>query len=626
MTPIPELQDFAEGKHHRLWEVLGAHVEGDGVRFAVWAPHAQAVSVIGDFNDWFASADPLVRDEFGVWHGTVPGIGDGELYQFEIISADGERLIKSDPFARFAQLQPQRSSVVHTSSYEWSDDSWMGARAERQPHAEPMSVYEVHLGSWKRNLSYRQIAADLVDYVLDLGFTHVEFMPVMEHPFVGSWGYQVTGFFAPTSRHGDPDDFRALIDALHRAGIGVIIDWVPAHFPQDDWALSSFDGEPLYEPAEFAEHPDWGTHTFDFAKPEVRNFLHANALYWLEEFHVDGLRVDAVASMLYLDYSRGKGEWKPNRLGGREDLDAISFLQELNTLCYQHHPGIAMIAEDSTAWTGVTAPVHLDGLGFGFKWNLGWMHDTLSYLREDPIARQHHHREMTFAMVYAHSDNYLLPLSHDEVVHGKGSLVRKMPGSRHSQLANLRAYLAFMWAHPGKQLLFMGSEFAQDREWSEKRSLDWELLDEPPHAGMQQLVRDLNAAYRDNAALWETDYEQSAFRWIEANDKHHNVFTFVRYDSAGRPLVCLANFAGVDHVAYDVGLPWSGDWTPVLNTDESAYGGSGADIGKVVVAGDDAHQGCPASATVYLPALGTIWLTSEAQTSKAASPKEVPGL
>jgi len=622
MTSIPGLQDFAAGKHLRLWEVLGAHVESDGVRFAVWAPHAQAVSVIGDFNNWHSFADPMVRDEYGVWHGTVAGIGDGELYQFEITTAKGERLIKSDPFARYAQLQPQRSSVVHTSSYEWADDTWMSARAERQPHAEPMSIYEVHLGSWKRNYSYRRLAVDLVDYVLDMGFTHVEFMPVMEHPFVGSWGYQVTGFFAPTSRHGDPDDFRALIDALHQAGIGVIIDWVPAHFPQDDWALSSFDGEPLYEPAEFAQHPDWGTHTFDFAKPEVRNFLHANALYWLEEFHVDGLRVDAVASMLYLDYSRGKGEWKPNRLGGREDLDAISFLQELNTLCYGHHPGIAMIAEDSTAWTGVTAPVDVDGLGFGFKWNLGWMHDTLSYQREDPIQRQHHHREMTFAMIYAHSDNYLLPLSHDEVVHGKGSLVRKMPGARPEQLANLRAYLAFMWAHPGKQLLFMGAEFGQDREWSEQRSLDWELLDQHPHAGMQQLVRDLNAVYRDSPALWETDYEQSAFRWIEADDKHHNVFSFVRVDAAGRPLVCIANFAGIDHVAYDIGLPWSGNWTQVLNSDANEYGGNGAGIGKVIVAEDDAHQGCPASATVHLPALGTIWLTSEAPPPKSATSTE----
>jgi len=620
MTPFPELQAFAAGKHDRLWEVLGAHLEGDGVRFAVWAPHAAAVGVIGDFNDWDSLADAMVRDEYGVWHCSVPGIGDGTLYQFEITAANGDRLIKSDPFARSTQLQPQRSSVVHTSSYAWADNTWMAARAGRQPHAEPMSIYEVHLGSWKRKLTYRELAVELVAYVRDLGFTHVEFMPVMEHPFVGSWGYQVTGFFAPTSRHGDPDDFRALVDALHQAGIGVIIDWVPAHFPKDEWALGCFDGQMLYEPAEFAEHPDWGTHTFDFAKPEVRNFLHANALYWLEEFHVDGLRVDAVASMLYLDYSRGKGEWKPNQLGGRENLEAISFLQELNSLCYRHHQGIAMIAEDSTAWTGVTAPVHLGGLGFGFKWNLGWMHDTLSYLREDPIQRQFHHREMTFAMLYAHSDNYLLPLSHDEVVHGKGSLVRKMPGERPEQLANLRCYLAFMWAHPGKQLLFMGSEFGQDREWSEKRSLDWALLDEPAHEGVRRLVRDLNLAYRGHPALWETDYEQSAFRWIEADDKHHNVFSFFRVDSSGRPLVCISNFAGVDHTAYDVGLPWSGKWTPVINTDSEAYGGSDAGVGKNVLADDIAHQGCPASATVHLPALGTIWLTSEVPTSGEVPP------
>ena len=606
------------------WRIFGAHVEGEGVRFAVWAPHATAVGVIGDFNDWIGDADPLTRDDQGIWHGTVEGIGEGELYQFDITAANGDHLIKSDPFARFAQLQPQRSSVVHLSTYEWADDDWMAARPSRKPHAEPMSIYEVHLGSWKRNLSYRELAVELVAYVQDLGFTHIEFMPVMEHPFVGSWGYQVTGFFAPTSRHGDPDDFRALVDAMHQAGIGVIIDWVPAHFPKDEWALGRFDGQSLYEPAEFDEHPDWGTYTFDFGKREVRNFLHANALYWLEEFHVDGLRVDAVASMLYLDYSRGKGQWKPNHLGGRENLDAISFLEELNVLCHRRHPGIAMIAEDSTAWTGVTTPVHEGGLGFSFKWNLGWMHDTLNYLHEDPIARQHHHRQMTFAMVYAHSDNYLLPLSHDEVVHGKGSLVRKMPGDRAEQLANLRSYLAFMWAHPGKQLLFMGSEFGQDREWSEKRSLDWDLLDEAAHAGVQQLVRDLNTAYRDHRALWETDYERSAFRWIEPNDNLHNVFSFVRFDSTGRPLVCISNFAGVDHDAYDVGLPWSGTWTSVINTSARAYGGNDPGAGKAVIADDMAHQGYPASATVHLPALGTIWLTSEAPTPVAGTSEERP--
>ena len=618
--PSPELQNFAAARHHNLWHVMGAHVEGNGVRFALWAPHASAVGVIGDFNDWDGGANPLRRDESGVWHGKVAGIGDGTLYQFQITAANGDRLIKSDPFARYAQLQPQRSSVVHTSNYTWADENWLADRADRQPHAEPMSIYEVHLGSWRRGLSYRELAGELVAYVHELGFTHVEFMPVMEHPFIGSWGYQVTGFFAPTSRHGDPDDFRALIDALHQAGIGVIIDWVPAHFPKDEWALGRFDGQALYEPDDCDEHPEWGTYTFDFAKTEVRDFLFANALYWLEEFHVDGLRVDAVASMLYLDYARGKGEWQPNSLGGRENLEAVSFLQELNSLCYSHHRGIAMIAEDSTAWTGVTTPVHHGGLGFGFKWNLGWMHDTLRYVREDPIHRQFHHREMTFSMAYAHSDNYLLPLSHDEVVHGKGSLLRKMPGGKPQQLATLRGYLAFMWAHPGKQLLFMGSEFGHDREWSEKRSLDWSLLDDPTHAGIHTLVRDLNFAYRDHRALWEGDYDPAAFRWISSDDKNHNVFSFVRFGTDGSPLVCIANFAGVDHTAYDVGLPRSGNWTQVVNTAASAYGGNDAGVGKNVIADNIAHQGCPASATVHLAALGTMWLTTEAPTAKERPP------
>ena len=611
MTPFPELQAFAAGKHLGLWRVLGAHTEGDGVRFAVWAPRAAAVGVIGDFNDWDGCADPLSLDEFGVWHGRVEGIGDGTIYQFEITTTAGERLIKSDPFARSAQYQPQRSSVVHTSSYAWADQDWMDQRASRLPHAEPMSVYEVHLGSWRRNLSYQQLAAQLVPYVSELGFTHVELMPVMEHPYTGSWGYQVTGYFAPTSRHGDPDDFRALVDAFHQAGISVILDWVPAHFPKDEWALGRFDGEALFEPEEFADHPDWGTNTFDLTRPEVRNFLLANALYWLEEFHVDGLRVDAVASMLYLDYSRGKGEWTPNRLGGRENLEAISFLQELNSTCYLHHRGIAMIAEDSTAWSGVTAPVEHDGLGFGFKWNLGWMHDTLSYLREDPLQRQFHHRQMTFSMVYADSENFVLPLSHDEVVHGKGSLLRKSPGDRQSQLATLRAHLAFQWAHPGKQLLFMGAELGQDREWSQKLSLDWFLLDDPGHAGVQRLVTDLNLVYRGCPALWELDHEPEGFRWIEDNDKQHNVLSFVRYDAAGTPLVCISNFAGIDHTAYDIGLPTAGDWTPVLNTAAGPYVGTNAESGKPVQADAIAHQGFPASATMHLPALSTIWLTSE---------------
>lgn len=609
MAPSP-LREFAAGTHLRLWDVLGAHVEGSAVRFAVWAPHARAVGVIGDFNDWNPDANPLECDDSGVWHTTVDGLGDGTLYQFDITSASGEHLIKSDPVARFAQRQPQRSSIVHTSTYAWRDQDWMTRRSARLPHAEPMSIFEVHLGSWRRGCTYRQLAVQLVAYVKELGFTHVEFMPVMEHPFIGSWGYQVTGYFAPTSRYGSPDDFRALIDAFHQAGIGVILDWVPAHFPQDDWALGRFDGEALYESDVDDQHPEWGTSTFDFDKPEVCDFLVANALYWLAEFHVDGLRVDAVASMLYLDYGRGRGEWQPNRLGDRENLEAVAFLQRLNATCYRQHPGIAMIAEDSTAWPGVTAPVDHGGLGFGFKWNLGWMHDTLGYLRQDPLWRQFHHREMTFAMVYAQADNYLLPLSHDEVVHGKGSLLRKMPGDRAAQFATLRAYLAFMWAHPGKHVLFMGSEFAQEREWSETRSLDWRLLDDPAHRGVQRLVHDLNATYVGTPAMWAHDHDPAGFCWIESDDTQRNIFSFLRSSPDAEPLVCLANFAGIDHVGYEVGLPSAGSWTAIINTASSAYGGQDETCaGRTIDARAVAHQGCPASATLRVPALSTLWLT-----------------
>lgn len=599
-----------------LWQRLGAHVIDAGVHFAVWAPRATSVAVIGDFNDWDGRADPLVLGTDGVWSRTVSGIGDGELYQFEIITAEGQRLIKSDPVARSTQLQPQRSSIVHTSRHVWTDDAWLARRAGRSPRDEPMSIYEVHLGSWRRGRSYRQLATELVDYVREMSFTHVELMPVMEHPFTGSWGYQVSGYFAPTSRYGDPDDLRRLIDAMHGAGIGVILDWVPAHFPTDDWALARFDGQSLYEPAEYERHPEWGTLTFDFTRREVVEFLIADALFWLEEFHADGLRVDAVASMLYLDYSRGKGEWKPNRFGGNENLEAVEFLKELNTACHGAHAGISMIAEDSTAWPGVTAPVAEGGLGFDIKWNLGWMHDTLRYLHEDPIARQHHHRDMTWSMSYAHTDNFLLPLSHDEVVHGKGSLLRKMPGDRAEQLATLRAYFGFMWAHPGKHLVFMGSELGQDREWSERRSLDWELLEDPRHGGLQRYVRDLNAAYAARPALWAGDYDPAAFRWIEPDDKYHNVFSFLRTAPDGSTLVCIANFAGIDHPTYDVGLPSTGSWTRVLDSAATTYGGTGAGGDTDVIAEGLAHQGCPASATIRLPALSTLWLTTRAAPSK----------
>jgi 1,4-alpha-glucan branching enzyme len=493
-----------------------------------------------------------------------------------------------------------------------------------------MSIYEVHLGSWRPGLSYRDLATELVDYVKDLGFTHVEFLPVAEHPFGGSWGYQVTSYYAPTSRFGSPDDFRYLVDALHQAGIGVILDWVPGHFPRDEWALARFDGTPLYEHSDprLGEQPDWGTLVFNFGRTEVRNFLVANAVYWLEEFHVDGLRVDAVASMLYLDYSRKEGEWVPNKYGGRENLDAISFLQEVNATAYKRVPGITMIAEESTAWPGVTRPVYLGGLGFGFKWNMGWMHDTLSYLSQDPIYRQYHHNEITFSLIYAFSENFILPLSHDEVVHGKGSLLAKMPGDEWRRFAGLRSLLAYMWAHPGKQLLFMGSEFGQVSEWSADNGLDWWVLDFDVHQGAQRLSRDLNTLYRQTPALWKLDSSPEGFRWIDSNDAQGNTLSFLRFSDPQAPaadevtdeapdqdqrgvIACIANFSALPHLEYKVGLPRAGRWREVLNTDAVIYGGSGVgNLGGVEAVPEPWH-GLPASATITLPPLGVLWLTPE---------------
>ncbi|MGH3215829.1 MAG: 1,4-alpha-glucan branching protein GlgB, partial [Trebonia sp.] len=502
------------------------------------------------------------------------------------------------------------------SAYEWADADWMTARAARQPVTSAMSVYEVHLGSWRPGLSYRQLAGELAAYVTDMGFTHVEFLPVAEHPFGGSWGYQVTSYYAPTSRYGSPDDFRYLVDTLHQAGIGVIVDWVPAHFPRDSWALAEFDGTPLYEHADprLGAHPDWGTLVFNYGRSEVRNFLVANAIYWLEEFHIDGLRVDAVASMLYLDYSRQPGQWTPNAYGGRENLDAISFLQETNATCYKRVPGIMMIAEESTAWPGVTRPVHLGGLGFGFKWNMGWMNDTLEYMRRDPIFRQYHHNELTFSLVYAFSENFVLPLSHDEVVHGKGSLLGKMPGDEWRKFAGLRALLAYMWAHPGKQLLFMGSEFGQNSEWSETNGLDWWVLQYDFHSGMQRLVRDMNAVYRSSPAFWSQDTIPDGFSWIDSNDAHGNVLSFLRFGSQehGVPvLACVANFSAMPHNDYRIGLPLAGRWREVLNTDATGYGGSGVGNLGVVTAVPKPWHGRPASASIALPPFGVLWLTPE---------------
>ena len=617
-----DLHLVGEGRHEQLWQVLGSHVREystlmgrvSGTSFAVWAPSAKGVRVVGDFNYWDGTASPLRSlGSSGVWELFVPGVGDGSRYKFEILGRDGVWRQKADPMAFATEVPPSTASMVFTSSYEWGDADWMTQRVQRQAVSSPMSVYEVHLGSWRQGLSYRALADELVPYVADMGFTHVEFLPVAEHPFGGSWGYQVTSYFAPTARFGSPDDLRYLIDRFHQVGIGVIVDWVPAHFPKDEWALARFDGTPLYEHPDprRGEQPDWGTLVFDFGRTEVRNFLVANAIYWLEEFHVDGLRVDAVASMLYLDYSRAHGEWTPNVHGGRENLEAISFLQEMNATVYKRVPGITTIAEESTAWPGVTRPTHVGGLGFGFKWNMGWMHDSLGYMSREPIYRQYHHHQMTFAMMYAYTENYLLPLSHDEVVHGKGSLLRKMPGDRWQQLANLRAYLALMWAHPGKQLLFMGGEIGQESEWSEGRSLDWWLLDHSDHRGIQAAVRDMNARYREFASFWSRDLDPDGFSWVDANDSSGNVYSFLRFGTDGSMIACVANFAAVPHEGYRVGLPAAGRWSEVLNTDAQAYGGSGVGNFGGVYADEVAWHGRPASAALRLPPLGTLWLRYE---------------
>ncbi|MBO3746389.1 1,4-alpha-glucan branching protein GlgB [Streptosporangiaceae bacterium NEAU-GS5] len=615
-----DLHLIGEGRHERLWEVLGArvmrHNEEDGVAFAVWAPNAQGVRVAGDFNAWNGVTHPMRSlGRSGVWELFVPDIGEGTHYKFAILGMDGVWREKADPLARRTEIPPKTASIVDKSSYAWNDAEWMTARAGKNALVEPMSTYEVHLGSWRPGLSYLELAEQLVAYVTEMGFTHVEFLPVAEHPFGGSWGYQVTSYYAPTSRFGSPDDFRTLVDTLHQAGVGVIVDWVPAHFPTDEWALARFDGTPLYEHADprRGEHPDWGTYVFDFGRNEVRNFLVANAVYWLREYHIDGLRVDAVASMLYLDYSRREGEWTPNIYGGRENLDAIEFLKEMNTVAYREAPGIVTIAEESTAWPGVSRPVYLGGLGFGFKWNMGWMHDTLAYLQHEPVFRQYHHHQMTFSLMYAYSENFVLPLSHDEVVHLKGSLLGKMPGDEWQRFANLRALLAYMWAHPGKQLLFMGGEFGQGSEWSESKGLDWWVLDFDGHKGVQKLVRDLNQVYRETPALFSQDHVPDGFRWIDADDAPGNVFSFLRYGSDGSILACVANFSGGPHENYRLGLPESGTWDEVINTDAYPYWGSGVGNLGAVEAQPEPYHGQPYSVTLRVPPLGTVWLRRSAR-------------
>jgi 1,4-alpha-glucan branching enzyme len=614
-----DLHLIGEGRHEQLWRALGAHMRTfdsfagtiSGTSFAVWAPSARGVRVIGDFNHWDGAAHPMrSMGGTGVWELFVPGTGDGTKYKFAILGADGVWRQKADPMAFATERPPATASVVFTPRHDWRDAEWLGRRTRTNWLATPVSIYEVHLGSWKQGLGYRELAEELVTYVTDLGYTHVEFLPVAEHPFGGSWGYQVSSYFAPTSRFGSPDEFRHLVDRLHQAGIGVLVDWVPAHFPKDEWALARFDGTALYEHPDprRGEHPDWGTLVFDYGRKEVRNFLVANALYWVEEFHIDGLRVDAVASMLYLDYSRQPGEWAPNQYGGRENLDAVTFLQEMNATAYKRNPGVMTVAEESTSWPAVSRPTHLGGLGFGFKWNMGWMHDTLTYASKEPIYRQYHHHQMTFSMMYAYTENFILPISHDEVVHGKGSLLRKMPGDRWQQLANVRALLAYMWAHPGKQLLFMGCEFGQESEWSEGRSLDWWLLDNPDHRGLQQLVRDLNRIYRATPALWSQDSNWRGFQWIDANDASNNTFSFLRWGSDGSMLACITNFSAVPHENYRVGLPCAGTWREVLNTDAELYSGSGVGNLGAVEAVEESWHGQPASVTLRVPPLGTVWL------------------
>ena len=614
-----DLHLIGEGRHETLWTVLGAHEHtyrsalGDvqGTSFAVWAPNAQGVRIVGDHNHWDGTGTPMRSlGSSGVWEVFVPGVGAGTRYKFAILGRDGVWRTKADPMAQHTEHPPATASVVYSSSYEWKDDDWLAARAGTVAHSGPMSTYEVHLGSWRPGLGYLQLAEELTQYVVDMGFTHVELMPVMEHPYAPSWGYQVTSYYAPTSRFGSPDEFRHLVDRLHQAGIGVILDWVPGHFPKDEWALARFDGTPLYEHSDprRGEQPDWGTYVFDFGRREVRNFLVANATYWLEEFHIDGLRVDAVASMLYLDYSRKEGEWYPNIYGGRENLEAISFLQEANATAYKRSPGVVTIAEESTAWPGVTRPTHLGGLGFGLKWNMGWMNDTLQYVHREPVHRQWHHHEMTFALVYAWSEQYVLPISHDEVVHGKGSLLSKMPGDRWQQLAHLRAYLAYMWAHPGKQLLFMGSEIGQYAEWSESRGLDWWLLDNADHRGVQQCLADLNRVYKETPALWQRDSDPTGFEWIDADDSAGNTFSWLRWGEDGACLAAVVNFSGGPHEAYRVGLPFGGEWREVVNTDAEQYGGSGVGNMGVVVAEEVPWHGRPFSASLRVPPLGALYL------------------
>jgi 1,4-alpha-glucan branching enzyme len=626
---------FGEGKHEQIYQKLGAHVQkyGDisGVSFAVWAPNADGMSVVGDFNNWDGRLHQMRRlGASGIWEIFIPDLQPGALYKFEIHRAGQVPFLKTDPYALYAEVPPATSSIVYESNYKFHDAAWMRARAERDYRRRPISIYEVHLGSWRRipeeknrSLTYRETAESLTEYLLDMNFTHVEFMPLKGHPYGGSWGYQVANYYAPTARYGTPDDFRYLVDYLHQHNIGVIMDWVPAHFPKDAFALGRFDGTALYEHLDprKGEHPDWGTYIFNYGRNEVKNFLIANALFWLNECHIDGLRVDAVASMLYLDYSRTDGRWIPNKYGGRENLEAIEFLKELNYLVHARAPGALMIAEESTAYPKVSHPLPDGGLGFDFKWNMGWMHDTLQYFQKDAIYRRFHHNNLTFGFVYAWSENFILPFSHDEVVHLKGSMLNKMYGAnREEKFANLRALYGYMWAHPGKKLLFMGGEIGQWREWNNEQSIDWHLLDDSQHRGVQTLVRDLNYLYRLEPALWEADIEPAGFQWIDADNAPDNVLSFIRIAPvANRRLVCICNFANIRRENYRIGLPAPGAYTQILNTNAPEYAGAShysEPSGSLTLQTEDIPwQGQPFSAILTLPPLSTQWFEAPPDTN-----------
>ena len=611
-----------EGKHERAYEKLGAHLYVEngisGTAFAVWAPNARGVSVVGDFNDWDGRPHMMrVLGSSGIWELFVPGLAPGVRYKFEIRTGDGNLLLKADPFAFATEQPPANAAIIYRPGHEFGDAPWMDTRAQRDALRSPMSIYEMHLGSWRRVpeehnrvLTYREIAPLLADYLNDMGFTHVELMPVMEHPFTPSWGYQVSGYFAPTARHGSPDDFRFMVDYLHRRGIGVILDFVPAHFPTDAWNFGRFDGTALFEHLDprKGHHPEWDTYIFNYGRNEVRNFLTASAMYWLSECHADGLRVDAVASMLYLDYARKEGEWIPNVYGGRENLEAADFLKALNVTLYGHNPGVMMIAEESTDWAGVSRPTYVGGLGFGFKWDMGWMHDTLDYFTKDPIHRRYHHRDVTFGFLYAWSENFILPLSHDEVVYGKRSLLAKMPGDRWQQFANLRALYGYMWARPGKKMLFMGGEFGQWNEWYYNESLDWHLLEHEDHRKLQALVRELNRLYRAEPALWEADADSAGFRFVDADNADDNVIAFLRIaPRSGRKVLCVCNFSPVVRKGYRVGVPAGGIYKEILNTDSEFFGGGNLGNAGAVAAEPSPRHGFEWSLSLTLPPLAVLW-------------------